>query len=180
MALIKEDGTEVANANSYEDRTGADAYFALRPSGNTVWAALSDDQKDDNLIAATQYIELRFAPSFRGVRLTSAQVLSFPRDGAFTDAGDVFAAIPRELTEATAEYALRNSSSALLSDPTGEASEVLEQEDVVGPIKTRTKYAVTSGGSKSSLVSSQNINEYPVPDMMIAPLLKSGGMAIRN
>lgn len=183
MALILEDG-EASDANAYADRTIADAYFALRPSGNAVWDALTNDQKDDNLIAATQYIELRFGQRFKGTREEQGQPLSFPRQGFFDQRGDLIEGVPLELEQATAEYALQNSIADLVTVPAAATSEgvVVEQEDKVGPIETRTRFSSRSGGtaSGSGLVSGKNIREYPIPDLLIEPLLRSTGATVRR
>ncbi len=182
MALVLEDGV-ADDANSYADRTIADAYFDLRPSGNATWDALSDDEKDDNLIAATQYIELRFGQRFKGTRESQGQPLSFPRQGFFDQRGDLIEGIPLELEQATAEYALQNSTTVLIEPPAASASEgeVTEQEDKVGPITTRTRFSRSGGTSGGSgLVSGKNIKEYPIPDLLIEPLLRPTGQTVRR
>jgi len=58
ITLVCEDGTGLANANTYVAQADADSYFADR--ANAAWAALSSDQKASALIQATQYLDARY------------------------------------------------------------------------------------------------------------------------
>ena len=58
MAFTVEDGTGVAGANSLVDVAFADEYFADR--GNTVWAALTEEQKQSALILASDYASTQY------------------------------------------------------------------------------------------------------------------------
>lgn len=80
MALVKEDGTIVAGANSYADRTDADAYQTDR--GRQAWLDATDEVKDAALVRATDYIESRFGLKFIGTPVGDVQELAWPRTGA--------------------------------------------------------------------------------------------------
>lgn len=75
ITLIPEDGSGIADANTYAAQADADAYFANR--ANATWAAASADAKAAALIQATQYLDARY--TFKGVRLTDTQALEWPR-----------------------------------------------------------------------------------------------------
>lgn len=78
MSLIVEDGSGVANANSYNALADADAFFAAR--NNTTWAALDQtDQKIPYLIQAVDYMQQAFRPRWKGWRHLTTQVLDWPR-----------------------------------------------------------------------------------------------------
>ena len=82
MSLIVEDGSIVPNANSYVALIDADNYFRAR--NNHVWLSLEQTAKEALLIAATDYIELRFGRRFLGQKKQDNQPLSFPRKGFLT------------------------------------------------------------------------------------------------
>ena len=65
ITLVVEDGTGLADANSYIASADADTYWANR--ANAAWAALDDDAKAAALIQATQYLDARY--SFKGCQL---------------------------------------------------------------------------------------------------------------
>jgi enoyl reductase-like protein len=107
MGIIVEDGTGLANANSYIDSTYADTYFADR--GITGWASLTN--KDALLIQATDYIETVYYGKWKGERLTTTQALEFPRVIDSVDVG-----VPDRLKKACAELAWKANSGTLLVD----------------------------------------------------------------
>jgi len=104
-ALILEDGSVVADANAYADRVFADVYFANRLESRWIGNV---ETKDAALIRATSWIEKRYGSKWRGTRTDSTQELSWPRQDVYIDgiehASD---AMPKQLQEATCEYALR-------------------------------------------------------------------------
>jgi hypothetical protein len=162
-----EDGTGLADANSYIELAWADAYFTDR--GNAAWAALSNDQKQQYLIQATDYIDARFGQFVRGCELSDTQALVFPRD--------LFEGIPTNVKKATAEYAVRASVAPLApdleSDPSGyQVSRVREK---VGPIEEQTDFAMIGSGSNRVYFKS-----YPAIDILMAPFISSGNKVIRN
>lgn len=78
MAVIVEDGSIVANANSYVSVANADAYFSAR--NNTTWTAYSTAVKEAALLYACQWLNARY--EWPGVISDVTQTLSWPRDGA--------------------------------------------------------------------------------------------------
>lgn len=131
--MIVEDGTGKADANSYSDVASADAYFAER--GNTVWAGLTEQNKEFKLVQATDYIEGRFADKWRGQPLTDTQALAWPRSGV----GTPFPAAT--LARATAEYAVRLASGSLVYEETISTDGALKRKKTqTGPIITDKEY----------------------------------------
>lgn len=139
MAFLVEDGTGVANANSYVTVDEADTYFTDRRKQN--WVG-SDADKQAALIAATDYIEQRFGLQFLGCPEFDAQTLSFPRTGLVDPAGNEVEGIPLRLKQAQYEYALCAMAGELFNTPTVDATglKVTEKKVVVGPIETTTKF----------------------------------------
>jgi hypothetical protein len=118
MALIVENGTGLANAESYISVVDATTYHANR--GNAAWAALdSDTVREQALRKATDYMEQVYRLQWKGSRVTNTQALSWPRydvereDGSGWYASD---AVPNEVKNACAELALKASADDLSPD----------------------------------------------------------------
>jgi hypothetical protein len=142
MPFIVEDGTGVADANSYASVEAADAYFVDR--GNATWAALTEPQKQQALIKATDYLDRKYESRWRGTRALESQVLGWPRQYA-----SYFGnwrrpilpnIVPPPLIQACAELAVRAASAELLPDI--EAGANIVKREKVGPLEV--EYAESS------------------------------------
>ncbi len=107
MALIVEDGTSKADAESYISVADADLHIAAFYGADALWDAALDASKEQALRQATRYLDNQY--SFVGNRKTSTQNLDWPRylstsetDGKFIDD------VPDVLAQATAELALKS------------------------------------------------------------------------
>ncbi len=140
MALIKEDGTNVANANSYEDVTGLKAYFAER--GFTFSG--TDSAIEAQLVQATDYIDLIYYSRFTGNMQFDDQTLQFPRD-PWPDS------IPSALRFATSEFARVAINDPLFFSPTLDDSgkRIIRKKEQVGPIVEETHFS-SGGGMDAS------------------------------
>jgi hypothetical protein len=122
VALIVEDGSAKADAESFISVTDADTYFTKR--GNTTWAALTEAVKEANLRKATDYMEQVYRLSWAGYRHSEAQALSWPRDEVprvdFTYLNHLSYydndIVPNEVKNACAELAFRASVADLSPD----------------------------------------------------------------
>lgn len=111
MALITEDGTARADAESLCSLDAATAYHAKR--GNAAWAALASDQvRESMLVKATDYLEAVYRERWAGMRKTVSQALSWPR--YYVPVRDVAImqyypdhVVPVAVSNACAELALR-------------------------------------------------------------------------
>jgi hypothetical protein len=167
MALIVEDGTSKADAESYVSVVDASAYHSAR--GNSAWAALaSDTVREQCLRKATDYMQQVYRGRWAGYRKTSTQALDWPRQEVpFNDAGGYayYAddAVPVEVKNACAELAWRAASGELAAD----LSQRVKREKVdaieVEYTETGPQYA-----------------QYRAIDNLLAPLLKSTGGAFRG
>jgi len=103
MALIVEDGTNVANAESYLSVEDADTYWSNR--NDTVWSGYSTPKKEAALRAATQYIDSTY--EFESLILTSTQALKWPRGGFYGVSLFYYEpnTVPKRLKDAVAELA---------------------------------------------------------------------------
>lgn len=122
MAIIVEDGTGMATAESLCSVATATTYHAAR--GNAAWAALaSDTVREQCLRKAADYLEQVYRLRWAGVRKVSTQALSWPRYNV--PMLDVVisqyypsTSVPTIVVNACAELALKASTGALAPDIT--------------------------------------------------------------
>lgn len=179
MAFTVEDGSGLTNSTSYIDEAFADDYFTDR--GNATWTALSSTAKQQSLIKATDYIDKRFGIQFSGHPNDRNQALQWPRYGACKQNGWWISSdeIPKELKQATAEYALQAAIAGELIDQ-GEtestAAPKVGETIKVGPVTVSEKFANNTSKTRLSgvdVISDSAIPEYPAADLIIAHLLES-------
>lgn len=125
MTIIVENGTVVANANSYVSVVDADTYFLNR--NNSVWASLDPViVKPACLIQAQDYMLQAYRTRWQGFRTTINQTLDWPRfevmsldaPGGYGPAPYFYPpnVIPQEIINAQCELAVRASQSELAPD----------------------------------------------------------------
>jgi hypothetical protein len=125
VALITEDGTGKADAESYISVADAMTYHAAR--GNAAWAALSSDAVREQLLRkAAEYMQATYRTRWAGYRKTVTQALDWPRyEVPVFDAPGGYGVLPAyvnstiipvEVQRACAELALKASSADLLAD----------------------------------------------------------------
>ena len=203
MAFLVETGTGIAGANAYESVANIDTHHADR--GTTNWTDFTTAEKEQAIVRATDYIDKRYGRRFVGVRSSKGQGLEWPRLSAFDQDGFLLSdvdAIPRQLTKAVAEYALRAAVCGILApdpplpvpkqDPTdmgtrpeqAETGQLTRKREKVGPLEEDKWFETTSQvlarnlaagatGVKSGLVNDFLIPEYPEADMWLEELLRS-------
>jgi len=203
VAFTVEDGTGLAAANAYVSEAYVDSHHSDR--GNALWTGTTTE-KEQAIVRATDYIDKRFGPKFRGFRETRAQALEWPRLSAFDNDYYLYNGdddVPRSLQKACAEYALISLQIELLPIParpfavldpatgtvTGNASgQATLTRDKLGPLEKERRFSdMTSlitrtkpGASTSYIVSDFNLPEYPVADEWLQELLKTGGARLRR
>lgn len=79
LTLVKEDGTGLANANSYANAADGDGYHEAHLYA-TMWTGATTATKDIALVMATRLIDANYF--FGGQALKSTQALMWPRAGA--------------------------------------------------------------------------------------------------
>ena len=77
LTLNKEDGTGLANANSYADVADGDAYFEGHLY-DLAWTGATEDTKAAALVMATRLVDSQF--QFNGFRAHETQALQWPRE----------------------------------------------------------------------------------------------------
>lgn len=158
MTLIVEDGTGIADAESYLAVADADTYHANR--NNETWSDYSTAEKEAALRKATQYIDGRWGRRFSGEMLSMSQALCWPRTP--TDWPDE---IPIPLKHACAELALRAASSELEPD-LERGGAVVSQS--VGPLSIT--YSENAPGA----------TRFAWVERIMARLVDPGGMIVRS
>lgn len=176
MAIVVEDGTGKADAESYISVADASTYHTAR--GNTAWAALaSDTVREQMLRRATEYITGKYRLRWKGYRVSATQALDWPRslvvrpdyayagsNGQTVIGGDYYFPsdeVPVEVVRACAELALRAISGPLADD----LGQKVKREKV-GPIEN--EYV---DGAPATVT-------YTAIDNMLAPFLKSLGLFV--
>lgn len=162
MAIIVEDGSIVANANSYVTRAELIAFAADR--GVTV---TDDATADGYLINATDYLE-SYAERFKGSRVSRDQSLSWPRSGVVIDGFEwAETEIPRQLELAQMLVALDIRSGV---DPLNPAASLpVIKERVEGAVEVQYATPASSAFKLSATSKAQ---------ALINSLLVSSGLGI--
>ncbi len=103
------------------------------------------------------------------------QALSFPRLQLFDREGLAVLGIPTRLRHATIEYAVRAALTALMPDPTIDATgrTVTRLKEKIGPIETDTTY---EGGAAIS----QLLHPYPAADRLLSEYVAPTGRVFRG
>lgn len=181
MAFTVEDGTGVEGANAFITVAFYKSYWTDRG----ISVKETDTQIQAAIVRATDYIEKRFGTQYKGERATLTQTLSFPRSDVVIDGITLpDDALPAQLLAATAEYARRARKYAELApdkpvsfdresvdgDTISGTGLVVEKEEQVGPLSERTVYV-----DPTTSTTSPSMPAYPGADLLMAPLLRSGG-----
>ncbi len=169
MPFVAEDGTGLDDANSGADVGEANEYFTER--GVAAWTGTTA-KKQEALIRATDYVEMRFRDRFKNYPLTTTQTLSFPR------IDDDAVEIPMGgYKRAIFEYALRTlDGTPLAPDPvTAESGlAVIAESHKKGPLTDTYRYASKGAGSIAAA-----FKPYPAADGNLRGLLTSTSGLIR-
>ena len=161
MPLVVETGSGLTTADSYVGLTEAGTYHTAFTRG-TAWSSATDPDREKALRAATQFIDNRYGPRFKGRRTNLQQALQWPRAWVTDNDGyDIGAdVVPTKVRHAVCELALRALSGLLVSDSKeGEVRRTLVE---IGPIKKEVEY---QGGQSEQTT-------YTVVEELLYPLLQ--------
>jgi len=121
MALIVEDGTVVANANSYSTLVDAQAFLTS--------IGLDDVSIDEPSMIRAYYYVNSFESNYQGCRISADQTGSFPRQGVsingFLLASD---SIPSQIIQAQAYSAYYEFVTPGITQPNGNGAEITHEE----------------------------------------------------
>jgi hypothetical protein len=131
MTLIVEDGTNVANAESYASVAQADARLAAL--GYTTWGPLLEAEKEAALRRATNYMTQEFRSRWKGNRTNEDQALDWPRiDVEVEDVAIATNVVPLEVRNANIDLAIKAAAGDLNPDIT---PRVIQER--IGPLEQR-------------------------------------------
>lgn len=170
--VVQDDNGTVAGANGYLSVADFKLYHDARANS---YAGSNDSAIGAAIVKATDYLDGRFR--FVGERRNSPdiQATQWPRNGAYDGDRRMITGIPREVKEATAEYALRALSAPINPDPSRDVTgaAVAERSESVGPISETVKFV---GGATFVLP------KYPTADnkLRMAGLLRNSGSLLRG
>lgn len=149
--MIVEDGSGLANSNSYVDLEFADAYHTDR--GNSAWTG-DNAIKEAALIRATDYIDQVYGSRWIGNSLTEDQALAWPREEE---------GVPAKLKQAVCILALETIGGSNLNPVQGPAIK-REKVDVI-----ETEYMSSNEGGRTG-------TSRPAIDQLLFGLIKRGSM----
>ena len=171
--LIVEDGSIVADANSYIAYDYALSYHALR--GNSAWAAASDADQQYAIIRATQAVDSIYKGKWKGEPTEyGTQELEWPRSGVTVGSTSIDDdVIPAAIKKAVCEAALRELASPGSMTPDldrgGEIkrvkADVVEVEYMDGANSTTTFTAID--GLLADLVTGTSASSIDSYDMIL-------------
>lgn len=103
MAFTVEDGTVVANANSYVTVAFAESYFTVDPEFYPTWVLLAQSVQEQYLMWATRILDQKVI--WNGTRTDTTSSLRWPRTGVYDRDGTLVAddEIPLQLKQCVCE-----------------------------------------------------------------------------
>ena len=145
MAIIVEDATGLATAESYLSYVDYVAYWAARGVDTTTDAATPDEASTEPYLRlTTEYIDIRWGKLAPGDPIDEDQALCFPTDYFIVDP----VALPIQLERATAEY-LRYSltNDLMINNDRTNGPGIKYLKEKVGPIETETEWSGSGDGA---------------------------------
>ena len=166
MALIVENGSIVAGANSYVTRADFIAYAA------SIGVTITDDvTADEALIQAAQYID-QHEPNMQGTRTARDNAMAFPRWGVVIDSWYWNSnEIPRQAILAQQAFAIDIHNGIDLWNKSANPNLITSEERVEGAVTV--KYAVPKNGMAGS---DQKMSRTSTGDALLATLLNRSGL----
>lgn len=164
MALVVEDGTGKADAQSYISVADADTYFSIRKID--AWKAIPSTTREALLIRATFAIDSWLRGRWVGTKGSSTQALAWPRAGAIDEEGFDIAAttVPLQVQHATAEVALVENTQSFIQETVSSSNAVVSE--TVGPIST------------SYRTDAPTITHYPKIEALLSGLAATGTVQV--
>lgn len=151
MALVVEDGTGKADAESYATVAQFTSYCEARGYAT---GGPDDEVVEQKLRLATDYIDAHYR--FKGARKLSTQALEFPRTGLLDWSSYEITGVPSRLRSATIELAFKGLTDAAFFVDSDKSGRVTSEK--VGPI------SITYGGDGAD----PSEKRYTVVDSMLA------------
>lgn len=141
MALVVEDGTGLATAESYTSVSDADSYHTDH-GAPSAWSSATTAAKETALRQASEFIDQWYGMRWLGIRAEPDQALDWPRiDGYYLDDNREipWTVVPQPVKDATAVLALEALSATLLPDLDNPGT-VKRSKVKVGSLEQETEY----------------------------------------
>lgn len=162
MALVIEDGSIIADADSYATVEELEAYIQTR--GVVLETALSNTQKEALLIQAMDFINAKYSSIFMGERVSANQELDWPRTGAWLHGFPLESdEIPRNIIYGQLAAAVEAITQDLLPNP-----EAAVKREKVGDIEVE----YTNSGKVLP------VSAFAKADALLRPLCKHGALQV--
>lgn len=171
MAIVVEDGSGLANADSYLSVDDADTFHAAQGNPST-WSTSTTPQKEAALRQATLYMDSRYGQRWLGRRINSTMSLRWPRTGIFDRDGISVEddAVPTGVKNATAYIALKIREGDTLIPDVDASTNAISESVQVGAISISSTYA----GEGTTAPA------YPMADMLLGDLITAAGTLSRT
>lgn len=164
MALIIEDGSIVANAQSYATAAELREYARLR---NIDGVPEDDIDAEALLIKAMDYLE-SFRARYKGDKVSSTQLLQWPRASVYIDGMlQSSTSIPREIFYAQLSAAVEAINYDLQENRLSSDSGRIVEAELEG---MKVKYENTG--------KLLQVSAFAKPEALLAPLLKNNGLTL--
>lgn len=170
MAIVVEDGSGLANADSYISVADADTYHAAQGNPST-WSTSDTEEKEAALRVATAYLDNRFGLRWAGRRINQTMALAWPRYEVVDRDGWTVSstAVPTGIKNATAYVALKVREGDTLVPDVDAGTDAVAESVTVGSISISSTY---SGAPTTAPY-------YPTVDLMLRDLAYPGGGVVR-
>lgn len=145
MAIIVEDGTGLADAETWVDVAAVTTYLTNR-NLETAWVAASPAAQEAALRESADYLTQTFRGLWKGTILTSTQVLPFPRENIVDEEGRDVTGVPDQLKNAQIELAALAISTSLVENLTTDSGIIKREKDKIDVIESETEYV---GGKRT-------------------------------
>jgi hypothetical protein len=170
MALVHEDGTGKADAESFASVADADAYF-VKYGASAAWTAADDATKEVGLRTAARRMRALYRGAWIGRRYLETQALSWPRSEAWDEDGYLIShtIVPPAVRDANTILAGNHvDGDDLMADVSDDAA-VTSESVKIGPIAVAQEFAGAKPVEK----------QYPLVDELLRPLLIGTNRTIR-
>ena len=153
--LVTEDGTGLADANSFITLQEAEFFGTSRGRLSFLSLTLTMAQKRNALVVATDYVDVIYGPEWSGTKTVPESALTFPRTGLVTSTGRTIGnnEVPEDIKVAVAILALEYLENDLIDLFLGgnpddisaggalvHKDNILETYEKIGPAVTQIKY----------------------------------------
>lgn len=139
MALVVEDGTGLANAESYDSVAGIGVYLAA--FGDTSWAAASTAAQEVAARKGTRFIDASGVEEWQGYALRPEQSLAHPRVGIVVDGYELaYAPLPARLKQAQALLSLAALTTDIYPNLAAGSAPTESETIKVGPIEISSTF----------------------------------------